>query len=174
MRLRPLMTLALAGAGLALEPLPAAAQDWQDYAYPEHGFAVHFPAPPTVTQDVYRTTAGVAAPSTVYAVMKDNILYSMTVGDFSRTAVNDQEVINDAVKAAGLTGEIKVDVDARINRQYGHELSVKGRDGSYSMMAIFFFDHRFYHLVGKVMPPNAEAGAGRTIRFQQSLQFPGT
>jgi hypothetical protein len=173
MRSRLLIALPLIGVCLVLAPSPAAAQDWQDYPYPEHGFAVHFPAPPTVTKGVYKTTTGIAVPSTVYAVKKDNILYSVTVGDFSQTAIDDQAVIDDAVKAAGLAGEIKLDVDARISRRYGHELSVKGKDGSYSMMAIFFFDHRFYNLVGKVMPPDAEAGASKTIRFQQSLQFPG-
>jgi hypothetical protein len=174
MSLRPIVGLAVAVIGLLMTPRGASAQSWQEYAFPEHAFVVHFPSPPTVTKGVYKTTAGVAAPSTVYSATKDNILYTITVGDFSKASVNDQEVINDAVKAAGRDGEIKLDVDARINRQYGHELSVKGKDGSYSMYAIFFFDHRFYQLIGRSPPSIAERGASQTIRFQQSLQFPGS
>lgn len=171
---RPFIGLVMGVIGLLMAPLSASAQSWEEYPFPEHGFVVHFPAKPTVTKGAYRTSAGVTVPSTVYSATKGDIAYTITVGDFSGVAVSDQDVITDAVKAAGRDGEVKLDVDARINRQYGHELSVKGKDGSYSMYAIFFFNHRFYQLIGRAPPSIAERGASQTIRFQQSLQFPGS
>jgi hypothetical protein len=171
-------SLAIAGVMLALlfacwaAPLAAHAQDWRNYDYPEAGFAVHFPAPPTVTHGVYRTAAGVTAPSTIYSVRQDDMVYTVTTADFSQVTIAPDTVIGDAVKAFGDGGEIKVDVEARINRQYGHELSVGGKDGSRSTVAIFFFNHRFYQLHGKALPPNSDARSSKLIRFQQSLQFP--
>lgn len=173
MRLGLLLAPALTSIALLLACAPASAQGWQIYPFPEHGFAVQFPAEPAVTKDVYRTTAGVTVPATVFTALKDNIVFTVTVGDFSKTPAEGDAVINDAVKAAAQQGEIRLDVDARINRQYGHELSVKGKDGSYSMWALFFFDHRFYQLVGRSAAPDAESRTGQTVRFQQSLQFPG-
>jgi hypothetical protein len=172
-RLGLLFAPALTSLVLLLACAPARAQGWRIFPFPEYGFAVQFPAEPTVTKDVYRTSEGVTAPATVFTTLKDNVVFTVTVGDFSKTAADGDAVINDALKAAALQGEIKLDVDARINRQYGHELSVKGRDGSYSMWALFFFNHRFYQLVGRAAAPDAESRTGQTVRFQQSLQFPG-
>lgn len=164
-------SLAIAGALLA--PLPASAQAWQNYDYPEAGFAVHFPAAPTVTTGVYRTAAGLSAPSTLYSVRQDNVVYTMTVADFSQITVEPDKAIADAVRSFGENGEIKVDVDARINRQYGHELSVGNKDGSRSTVAIFFFNQHLYQLDGRALPPDPATRSSSLIRFQQSLQFPG-
>jgi hypothetical protein len=160
-------------AAALLAPLPAGAQTWQNYDYPDAGFSVHFPAPPTVAGGVYRTLAGASIPSKVYSARLDNVVYTVTTADFTGIAVEPDKAIGDAVKAIGAEGKIKLDVDARINRQYGHELTVGGKDGSRSTVAIFFFNHRLYQLVGKAAAPDADARSSSLIRFQQSLQFPG-
>ena len=171
MRFKSLAVLGLMLAPLSV-PWAADAPDWQNYDYPDAGFAVHFPATPTVRHGVYTTAAGVSAPATIYSVRQDDIVYTVTTADFSQVAVEPDKAISDAVKAFGDSGEIKLDVEARINRQYGHELSVGGKDGSRSTVAIFFFNHRLYQLDGKALPPNPDSRSSKLIRFQQSLQFP--
>jgi hypothetical protein len=66
-----------------------------------------------------------------------------------------------------------VALDARINREFGRELSVSGADGSRSAIAIFFVNRHLYLLDGESLPPNAIAKSGDAVRFQQSLQFIG-
>ena len=163
----------LAMAAALLAPLPAGAQTWQNYDYADVGFAVHFPAPPATSKGVYRTAAGLSAPSAVYTARQDNVIYTVTVADFSQTAVEKDVAIADAVKSFGENGEIKVDVDARINTQFGHELTLANKDGSRSTVAVFFFNHHLYLLEGRALPPDPASRSSSLIRFQQSLQFFG-
>jgi hypothetical protein len=154
-----------------LAPVSAHAQGWRDYSYADDGFMIAFPAPPAMTSGVYKTTTGVSVPARTYSVQADNIVYSVTAADFSKTNMSDQAGIGDAVKAFGAMGEVKLDVEARTNQRYGRELSVIGKDASRSMVAIFFIDHKLYALVGKALPPNAETKSGLLIRFEESLNF---
>ena len=64
-----------------------------------------------------------------------------------------------------------VDVEARINSEYGRELSVRRRDGGYDIVAIFFFDSHLYVLNGRAAAPDPRAATVNLIRFQQSLNF---
>ena len=171
MRLLPLLLLLIAAPAVA-QILPKA-PDWRPYDYPAMGFGVHFPAEPSVVRGTYPTAAG-PVPASIYSVKHENVEYRMTVADFSAAKTDEKTAIEAAVKTWATDGrEIKLDVEARINRRYGRELSVGGKDGSYSMVAIFFFNDRLYELSGKALPPNAQIATGKIIRFQQSLQFPG-
>jgi hypothetical protein len=152
---------------------PAGAQTWQAYAYPEEGFEVLFPAPPRVSTGTYQTPSGMAAPSTTYSVLQDNVLYSVMTADFSETPMERAVVIAEAVKAASEAGAVKMDVEARINAQKGRELSIDAKDGSRSTLAFFYVHDRFYRLEAKALPPDPRTASARTFRFQQSLQFPG-
>ena len=162
---------ALAVLAVLLAPFPAAAQGWKEYDYPEAGFTIQFPATPTMATGTYKTVTGVSVPARTYSAQVDQSTYTVTVADYAKTAADQANAVRDAVKAFAAAGEIKVDVEARINWEYGHELSVLGKDGGRSIVAIFFIDHRLYELVGRTAPPNPENGSGASIRFQQSLQF---
>jgi hypothetical protein len=154
-------------------PLAAAAQGWKLYSYPEEGFAVQLPAPPTVTKGQFKTVGGATAPSTTYALSQPDIAYSMMVADFSKTSLDKDTALKDAVKTYAAAGQIKLDVEERINQEYGRQLTVVGKDGSRSNVSIFFVNHRLYEQEGKALPPEPAAGAGRAVRFQQSLEFIG-
>lgn len=156
-----------------LAPGVALAQTWQVYAYPEPGFAVQFPAPPRVEVGSFRAPSGRTLRATRYVVQEQGIVYSVQVIDFAGTGVDASSVIADAEKAFGTSGKVTVALDARVNREYGRELSVNGADGSRSSIAIFFANRHLYELVGKALPPNAIARSGDAIRFQESLQFIG-
>ena len=171
MRLPPLLLLLLLIAAPALAQIPPPALEWRSYDYPAMGFGVHFPAEPSVVRGTYATATG-SVPASIYSVKHENVEYRMTVADFSAAKTDEKTAIDAAVKTWATDGrEIKLDVEARINRRYGRELSVGGKDGSYAMVAIFFFNNRLYELSGRALPPNATISTGRTIRFQQSLQF---
>lgn len=161
----------LAALCVLLAPTVAAAQQWQEFSYPKHGFSVHFPAEPRVTDGTFKHSLGEPAPATIYSVRQDDVVYTMTVADFSNAGVEQEAMIADTAKAWGRIGEVKVDVVARINAQYGRELSIAAPDGSRAMVAIFFFNNRLYQLDGRALPPNAELGVPKTMRFQQSLAF---
>jgi hypothetical protein len=149
----------------------AAAQGWDTYDYPDAQFAIQFPAPPSVTRGTYRTTTGLNVPATTYAARDGAVAYALTIADFTGAAQQDDAAIKDAVALFGRRGEVKVDVEARINREYGRELSVVGADGARSIGAIFFFGGKLYVLEGRAAPPNADDASAGLIRFQQSLQF---
>jgi hypothetical protein len=166
--LAALMATALA---TSLATSAAAAEDWRNYDYPDAGFAVHFPAAPRAVEVAYTTLSGAKVPARAWSARLENVVYTVTVADFSRNEAGQKNAIEDAVKLAGQGGEVKVDVEARINRQYGRELSIVTPEGVRAVMAIFFFGGRLYQLDGRASGPGADGASARLIRFQQSLQF---
>ncbi len=156
-----------------LIPVAAVAQEWKVYPYPDAGFAVQFPVPPVVEKSTFRTPAGNSLPMTRYAAHQDRIAYTLEVVDFSSVKADGPNTIAETEKSFGATGTVTVAIDARINREFGRELSVNGSDGSRSAIAIFFVNDHLFVLDGESSPPNAIARSGDAIRFQQSLQFIG-
>jgi hypothetical protein len=162
-------TLGLACAAWLAAAAPAFA--WDIFTFPDAKFAAQFPAEPQVAQARYRTTAGLEAPAQRYWAKDGNVAYIVTLVDFSGTALDKDAAIADAVKAFGQDGEVLVDVEARINAEWGRELSVRRRDGGHDIVAIFFFDDHLYVLNGRAAPPDPSAATANLIRFQQSLNF---
>ncbi len=160
---------ALAALFLASAPLPATA--WDSFSYPDAKFAIQFPAPPKIANGTWRTDTGLDVPARIYAVRAEGVDYGLTIADFTGAAFDHDSAIKDAVALVSKRGEVKIDVDARINRQYGRELSVIGKDGARSILAIFFFGDRLYVLDGRAYPPDAAGASASLIHFQQSLQF---
>jgi hypothetical protein len=156
-----------------LLPTAAFAQDWQAYRYPDAGFAIQLPVPPMVEKGTFTTPAGVSLPMTSYVARQDGIIYTLKVVDFSSVNPDGTKTIADTEKSFGTSGKVTVAIDARVNREFGRELSVTGADGSRSAVAIFFANRRLYILDGQSLPPNAIARSGNAIRFQESLQFIG-
>jgi hypothetical protein len=156
-----------------LMPMAAAAQEWKAYPYPDAGFTIQFPAPPTVDKSLFKTAAGASLPLTRYAVRQDRMAYTLSIVDYSATSADGMSAIAEAEKSFGSSGKVTVAIDARVNRAYGRELSVTGTNGSRSAVAIFFVNKHLFTLVGEALPPNAIERSGDTVRFQESLQFTG-
>lgn len=167
--MRPLAALGLACAASLAAAAPAFA--WDIFSYPEAKFAAQFPAEPQVGPARYRTTTGLEAPAQRWLAQEGRVAYSVTLVDFSGTALDKDAAIADAVKAFGEQGEVLVDVEARINAEWGRELSVNRRDGGHDIVAVFFFDNHLYLLNGRAAPPDPGASTANLIRFQQSLNF---
>jgi hypothetical protein len=156
--------LAMLVAGTAAE-----AQSWQEYAYPTYSFGVAFPAKPKVETTTYAAPDGRTAEAHVFSVARDDAVFTMTVVELPR--MEENAVIDHAVKALAQGGEIKLDIPARVARVYGRQLSTVGADGARSSAAIFYHLGRLYQIEGKAISGN-EAGS-YAIRFQQSLIFTG-
>jgi hypothetical protein len=163
----------LALAALLLAPVHAFAATWAHYAYPEDGFAVQSPAEPVAAKGVFTTPAGLTVPETTYTARQDDVALQVQAIDFRGTSVDKQSAIDLAVKALGADGDIKLNIDDRIDAQFGRNLSIAGRDGSRSIASVYFVNGKLYELVGKALPPDPSSGAGKAVRFQQSLEFIG-
>ena len=149
---------------------PAAAQSWKEYAYPADFFSVAFPTEPKVETTSYQTVDGRPAEARVYSVSQDGSLFRMTVADLKDPAMQENAVLDHAVRMLSQGGEIKVDIPHRISRVYGRQLSIAASDGSYSSVAVFYHKGRLYQIEGTALPGEANATAD-AIRFQQSLVF---
>jgi hypothetical protein len=150
---------------------PVKAQSWQDFTYPDFGFALAFPGEPKVEDSNYTSIDGVSVPARVYSLVQDNIEYKMTVADFSHQTMKEDDVISQAIKTLGQAGEIKVDIPHRISRVFGRQLSIANTDGGHSSIAVFYYQKRLYQITGTVLPSHPDPSSGEAIRFQQSLQF---
>ena len=149
----------------------AAAQNWREYVYPDYGFAIHFPADPKIETGVYRLSDGSGVPARIYSLAEGDGVYTVTIADFAQSALGEKAVIDQAVESLTRNGEAKVDIPARVQFVYGRQLSISGRDGSHTSVALFFHEHRLYEIKGTVLAAAADAGASDAIRFQQSLRF---
>ena len=160
-------------AGLALLALavPARAQSWDTYSYPDAGFAVQFPTQPAIERGAWRTDAGLSVPSAIYVAHLDKVDYVVTIADFSGTALDKDTAIADTSKVLARDGQVMVDVEARISTEYGRELSIAHKDGAMAVTAAFFIKQKLYVLEGRAAGPDAKASSARLIHFQQSLQF---
>ncbi|HTT06551.1 MAG TPA: hypothetical protein VMF64_14835 [Steroidobacteraceae bacterium] len=164
----------LAGtAGAAMLPATALAQDWKQYSYPDAGFAIQFPEPPAVQHSTYQSPAGVALPMTRYVARQDGIVYTLDIVDFAGRHADGTTTIAEVEKSFAVSGKVTVAIDARVNREFGRELSVSGTDASRSAVALFFVDDHLFILQGRSLPPDAITRSGDAVRFEESLQFIG-
>ena len=158
---------------MAILAVPAAAQTWQEYTYPDAGFAASFPAPPTIVSAPYPAADGTKVTEQLYAVTQDARIYRVTVVDFSATTMDEDTAINHAISLLHNEGDVRMDIPARVNRNYGRQLSLAGKDGSHSVVAVFFANHKLYQIQGTVLANSADPQSGDAARFQQSLRFLG-
>ena len=67
---------------------------------------------------------------------------------------------------------IKLDLRCRFNPVYTcREMSVVRRDGSHSVFAAIFYQHRLYQVEGIALPSGPDPATGDIVRFQHSFRF---
>src|SRR5215469_4133332 len=93
----------------------AHAEEWQTYTYPEPGFAIQFPAAPTVQTTKLKDSVGLTLPVTRYVVRQDGAQYTLTVVDYSSTNADSLGTIREAAKSFSAKGKVSADAGARIN-----------------------------------------------------------
>jgi len=152
---------------------PAAAQQWTEYQSPDAAFTVHFPTDPNIEMTTYRAPDGRSFGARVYSVAQENGVFTLTVADVPETGnqVQEDALMNEAVKRMTDGGVIKFDIQHRIRWFYGRQLGVAGENGGYSYVAVFHHNNRLYQIEGKAFAAGGQAEAD-AMRFQQSLDFP--
>jgi hypothetical protein len=116
---------------------PAAAQNWQEYSYPDYSFTVAFPADPQIETTTYQVADGRSVQAHVYTVRQNDSVLKVTVAELANTGLDESAVIGHAIKTLSAGGEVKFDIPHRIYRVYGRQLAVLGADGSRSTVAVF-------------------------------------
>jgi hypothetical protein len=106
-------------------------------------------------------------------VRQDTGIFQVAVIDFTNTGTDGATAIGQAVAALGEKGNVKFNMQARVQRNYGRYLNIAGNDGSNTIAAVFFGNGRLYEIEGSVPASNPDALSGEMIRFQQSIRFIG-
>jgi hypothetical protein len=151
---------------------PAAAQDWNEYAYPDHSFTVHFPAEPKIEITTYQVPDGRSFDARIYSVTQDTGVFTMTVAELPDGGTDENALISHAVKTMTEGGVIKFDIPHRIRQIYsGRQLGIAGANGGYSYVAVFYHKKRLYQIEGKAFVAGGQAEVDAMI-FQQSLDLP--
>src|SRR5262245_40111188 len=169
-RLRASRAAAYMLIALLLASGPAAAQDWMEYAYPDLAFSVAFPAEPKVEMTTYQVPDGRAFEARIYSVTRDTGLFKLTIVELPDTGIDNDALINHAVRTMTQGSEIKLDIQHRIRQVYGRQLTIKGTDGSYSYLAAFLHKKRLYQIEGKAFVAGGHAEVDAMI-FHQSLDL---
>src|SRR5262249_52094925 len=104
---------------------------------------------------------------------QENSAYRVSVIDFGNVTFDRDAAIEEALNEFRGKGDVKVDIPARVNRNFGRQLSIVAKDGSRSSVAVFFANNRLYEIEGTVLASNPDPNSGDAIRFQQSLRFTG-
>ncbi len=127
-----------------------------------------FPVAPQVQTTTYQVAAGRSVPARIYSARQNSGIFKVTVAELANTGLQENAVIDYAVKTVSEGGEVKVNFPHRIYQVYGRQLSILAKDGSRSTVAMFDHGGRLYQIEAKVL-----AGGNDTdlIRFQQSLVF---
>ncbi|HYM17294.1 MAG TPA: hypothetical protein VEU06_01920 [Micropepsaceae bacterium] len=145
----------------------AAADKWRQYNYLEYSFAINFPASPKSESGTYAGPEGAKLPSHFYSLKNEANLYRVTIADFSKTKMDEKEVVGFAMGRLMEMGEITLDVPTRVDAVDGRQLSVTGNDGTHSSVGLFFYQHRLYLIEGIA----SDSGSSDPTRFQQSAHF---
>jgi hypothetical protein len=147
---------------------PAAAEEWQEYAYPDYAFTVRFPASPRVETTAYQMADGRTVPARVYSVRENNGALAVTVAETGKAGLEENAVIDNAIRRLSVGADVKVNMPHRIYRGYGRQLSIRRPDGSASTVALFVHNGRFYQAEGQMA---ADGSPIDMLLFQQSLVF---
>ena len=147
---------------------PALAQSWEEYSYPEYAISVAFPTNPKIETTTYEVADGRSVPARVYSARQDKGEFKMTVADLANTGLDEKAVIDHAIKRLSQGGTVRVNVPARIYQVYGRQLTIEGKDGSRSMVAMFDIMGWLYQIGAKMLLGGNEF---ELTRFQQSLVF---
>ena len=161
--------IAVAVAALAVSG-PAAAQNWEEYTYPEYAFSVTFPVKPQVETTTYQVADGRSVPAHVYRVRWSNGIFTVTVAELANTGLDERTVIDHAIKTVSAGSKVIFDIPHRIYRVYGRQFAMQGTDGSRSTVSLFDHNGRLYQLEAKALPGLSD-GPADALRFEQSLVF---
>jgi len=162
----------LVGAALFITVLPASAAAWQGYVSREAGFSFTAPGAVKTEKATYRSASANQRGATVFRSLEDNIEYKVTVVDFTGRTNDEAALIKEAATQYSTGKKVLVDVEARVDQNYGRKMaSDLANNGGRSMAGFYFKDGRLIQLEVTVLPANGDYGTPDTSRFVDSVAF---
>jgi hypothetical protein len=148
---------------------PAAAQ-WKEYGYANQGFGIAFPADPNIEEvPMFEALPGKMVPATIYSLNHNNSVLKVTVIDGRDANLNEDQVVQNAVRKLTQGGQVTFDYPHRIYRIYGRQMSVaRPNEGSVTQAVLFFANERLYLVESTRLRGGDDTDL---IKFQQSLTF---
>ncbi len=147
----------------------AAEGGWQEFSYPEAGFAAQYPDRPKLEIRDYKTAqipAGIVN-ERVYSFNSGGVVYAVQIADFTRTRAEKDRTIDEAAKNLIGLGRVTHDVSGRIDWNYGREIRVEDQNGTSYTDAIFFIDNQLYQIKVTYPAMNSDPAGSSGIHFFQ-------
>ncbi len=161
----------LVGAALAVTILPASAA-WHGYVSREVGFSFIAPGEMKTEKATYRSPSTGQRSAAVFKSVEDSVEYKVTVVDFSGRTNDEAALIKEASSLFQDGKKVLVDVEARVDQNFGRKMAVDlPNNGGRSMAALYFKGGRLIELEVTVLPANGDYGTPDTGRFVDSVAF---
>ena len=165
----------LLGAGSA-SAQPGSGPDWTEYIYLDRGFAIQFPAPPTITSGTFDSVVYGELTTDIYSSEFDNVVYRMTVVDLGEHADASANILNEVAFNLLREGNLFFTTFPRV---YNNEQSVFGvtmaadlPDGSRTRTTLYSREGMLYRVDAIILPARGDMDMAIPSRFDQTLRFP--
>ena len=150
--------------------------DWTEYIYLDRGFAIQFPAPPTITAGMLESVLFDGLTTSVYSAEFDHVIYRMTVVDLSDRPDAGANILNELGFNMVREGTLLFTTFPRV---YNNEQSVFGvtlvadlPDGSRTRTTLYYRSGMLYRADAIVLPSRGDMDMAIPSRFDQTLRFP--
>lgn len=154
---------------------PAAAA-WEEYVYPDRGFAIQFPARPQLRAGTHESTLVKGLPAATYSAEDDHVLYRITVVDLAGHTDAGGNLLNEAAYSLMREGDLLFTDFPRVYQDaqaiYGLTLVVDREDGSRARTSLYVSKGRLYIADAIVLPARGDKDMTVPSRFDQTIRFP--
>ena len=127
------MRLIVLASAAALMVSPPALAAWKEYAYPDLGFVVEFPADPAKSAGTYTTVLVDKAPTHIVSLKQGNSLFYATVVDLMDRKDEGASLMGESEFLMHLLGDTKGNSTSRVEpgkaAVYGRQITIDIRDG---------------------------------------------
>lgn len=171
MRALPVLALVIL-AGLFATPASA----WEEYKYLDRGFAIQFPAKPTVAQGAWDSILAKNLKTSIYTAEDDHVFYKMTVVELAGHPDTGSNFLNEAAYNLMREGDVIFTDFPRVYQNeksiYGVTLVVDKMDGSRVRSSLYYHKDRLYIAQAIVTPARGDKDMTTPARFDQTIRFP--
>jgi len=153
---------------------PASA--WEEYAYPDQGVAIQFPAKPQAMKSTYDSIFAKGLASMIYSAEDDHVLYKLTVIDLTNRPDMGASFLNEVGYELIRQGKVLFTDFPRVYQDqksiYGVTLVVDRRDASRARSSLYHHKGRLYIAEAIVLPARRDKDMATPSRYDQTIRFP--
>jgi len=149
---------------------------WQEFIYLDQGFAIQFPARPTVAAAPYASGLAKGLKSNTYSVEDDHVIYRMTSVDLAGQPDRGADFVNEAAYNLMRLGDVLFTDFPRVYQDekavYGVTLVVDRENGQRVRTSIYYHKGHLYLADAIVQPARGDKDMTVPSRFDQTVRFP--